>query len=209
MQVLAHRGWWTNVSEKNSISAFRRAWEGGFGLETDLRDRGGAVVVAHDPPGPLAPGCGELLALHRQLRPASCLALNAKADGLAPLLRSLIDEFAVADYFCFDMSVPETIAYRRSGLRFFARESEFEPQPAFYAEADGVWMDMFESDWIRAEQIERHLRAGKRVALVSPELHRRPPGAFWAALKAAGLGAEGRLMLCTDLPDQARNFFDD
>jgi glycerophosphoryl diester phosphodiesterase len=209
MQVLAHRGWWTNAGEKNSIGAFRRALAGGFGVETDLRDREGAVVVAHDPPGPLAPEGRALLALHRQARPDSCLALNAKADGLAPLLRSLIDEFAVADYFCFDMSVPETLAYRRSGLRYFTRESEFEPQPALYAEADGVWMDMFESDWIRAEHIERHLRSGKRVALVSPELHRRPPEGFWAALKASGLGADDRLMLCTDRPDRARDFFDD
>jgi glycerophosphoryl diester phosphodiesterase len=49
-RILAHRGYWLEPGEKNSLSAFRRAFEGGFGIETDIRDLDGELVVSHDPP---------------------------------------------------------------------------------------------------------------------------------------------------------------
>ena len=50
MRILAHRGYWKKPEEKNSKTAFLRALEFGFGIETDLRDSGGQVVVSHDMP---------------------------------------------------------------------------------------------------------------------------------------------------------------
>ena len=38
MKILAHRGFWMNESEKNSREAIKRAFDYGFGIETDLRD---------------------------------------------------------------------------------------------------------------------------------------------------------------------------
>jgi hypothetical protein len=176
----------------------------GFGLETDIRDESGRLVISHDPP---TGNSFTLESLFADWANATPVALNIKADGLRSLLKPLLARHRIVNYFCFDMSVPETLAYRRDGLRFFTRESEYEPNPALYADAAGVWMDMFHGEWISPARIREHLQAGKQVALVSPELHGRPHLAFWTRLRDARLHAERDLMLCTDLPLAAREFF--
>lgn len=207
MVILAHRGVWHQPDERNQPAALRLALAGGFGLETDVRDAAGQLVISHDPPVAPAQTLAGLLALYARLPSAAPLAINIKADGLRSRLKPLLDAHAVTNYFCFDMSVPETLAYHREGLRYFTRESEHEPHPLLYTDAAGVWMDMFEGDWITAESIVRHLDAGKQVALVSPELHRRPHENFWQRLQQAGLARRSGLMLCTDFPESARDFF--
>lgn len=208
MILLAHRGLWQERREANSISALSGAIRTGYGIEFDLRDAGGAIVVAHDVVDGPTPLAEELFAAYRDADTNAMLAVNIKADGIASRVGSLLAEYGVAQYFCFDMSVPETLHYRRLGLRYFTRQSEYEPSPVLYADATGVWMDMFESDWIVALDIHANLRRGKQVALVSPELHGRPHLAFWERLRAAGLARQPGLMLCTDHPDAARSFFD-
>ena len=47
--ILAHRGLWQNVAAKNSISSIKLALVNGFGLETDIRDLDGELVISHDP----------------------------------------------------------------------------------------------------------------------------------------------------------------
>ena len=49
MQILAHRGRWRSPSEKNSEGAFRAALSAGYGIETDIRDFDGRLVISHDP----------------------------------------------------------------------------------------------------------------------------------------------------------------
>ena len=85
MIVLAHRGWWRTKEEENSSVAIERALAEGFGVETDLRDLAGRVVVSHDPPrgGELA--FEALLAIADRHPGSGPLALNVKADGLQPL----------------------------------------------------------------------------------------------------------------------------
>ena len=46
MIVLSHRGYWKTPAEKNTAAAFRRSFDLGFGTETDVRDRGGELVIA-------------------------------------------------------------------------------------------------------------------------------------------------------------------
>ena len=48
---------------------------------------------------------------------------------------------------------------------------------------------------------------GKRVCLVSPELHGRPYRPFWDMIKQNGLGMSDQIELCTDRPDEAREYF--
>ncbi len=207
MFILAHRGLWHEPDERNQPEALRLALVQGFGLETDVRDAAGELVIAHDPPTRPAQQLAEVFALHHALAGHTPLAINIKSDGLRHQLKLLLDEHAVKNYFCFDMSVPEMLAYRREGLCCFTRQSEYEPHPPLYENADGVWMDMFESDWIMPEHVVRHLAAGKQVALVSPELHQRPHEDFWTRLRDAGLTGRPGLMLCTDFPESAREFF--
>ena len=48
--ILAHRGVWGSKEEQNSRSAIKHALAGGFGIETDIRDHDGQVVLSHDVP---------------------------------------------------------------------------------------------------------------------------------------------------------------
>jgi len=207
MQFLAHRGLWEKAEEKNSAAALRRALAEGYGVETDVRDAAQQLVIAHDPAGPGALAAADFLALYGETRSNATLALNVKADGLRGWLKSLLQSHGIKNYFCFDMSLPEMLCYSREGLRFFTRESEYERVPALYAEAAGVWVDMFAGDWVQARDVRKHLDAGKQVALVSPELHKRPHLDFWARLRAGGFAGEAKVMLCTDYPRAAREYF--
>ena len=48
MQILAHRGLWTQTEEKNTVSAIKYAFQSGFGIETDLRDFQEKLVISHN-----------------------------------------------------------------------------------------------------------------------------------------------------------------
>ena len=100
-RILAHRGYWLEPGEKNSLSAFRRAFEGGFGIETDIRDLDGELVVSHDPPmsrnAPMP--FPAFLDLYRSMKADGWLALNIKADGLAQAVAAQLAEYGVANAF--------------------------------------------------------------------------------------------------------------
>ena len=206
MQILAHRGFWVNEVEKNDRTAIQSALDEGFGVETDVRDWSGKLVISHDPP--TNPNY-HLTDVFRQSAlsdsHANTLALNIKSDGLAPSIKSLVDQFPKQKYFVFDMSVPDVRQYIKLGLHVFTRASEVEMQPAFLTEARGVWLDAFFSDWYELDVVESFLANGKEVCVVSPELHGRPHQLAWDKLKQ--LNSLNELYLCTDFPDQAKEFF--
>jgi hypothetical protein len=214
MQIISHRGYWKAPEEKNSALAFERSFALGFGTETDFRNDQGNLIIAHDPPkssyehpGGILPAeiCFRLLAQHDCQLP---LAINIKADGLQESILALLQKYPIENYFLFDMSVPDAVRSLRAGLRCFTRHSDLEPEPAFYALAHGVWMDSFEKNWITVESIRGHLLAEKAVCLVSPELHSRDYLSYWGMLRESiDLLRHPRLMLCTDLPEDAVAFF--
>jgi hypothetical protein len=207
LEILAHRGCPRADAPGNSIAALRIALESGYGVETDIRDFQGEIVIAHDPPAVPCHTLRDFLALYRELESSSCLALNVKSCGLAQQLASLLCRFEVDNFFAFDMAVPDARSYARAGLRFFTRQSELETQPALYAAASGVWLDAFDSTWYDERTIERHLRAGKDVCIVSPELHGREATETWAMLRKPSRSGPARLMICTDHPDQVASHF--
>ncbi|MCJ2033220.1 phosphodiesterase [Methylobacterium sp. J-068] len=203
MRIISHRGFWLTPEEKNARTAFDRTLAAGFGTETDVRDCGGKLVVSHDPPaGTEMPWDAVVRAFDGTGLP---LAVNVKADGLAPLLATAFDGRAI-DWFAFDMSGPEMVRFRRAGLPYYTRHSDVEPDPILYAEADGVWLDAFETQWFDDTTITAHLARGKAVCIVSPELHGRDPAPLWRAL--ARLSGTPGVTLCTDQPDQARQVFE-
>jgi hypothetical protein len=207
MRIISHRGFWRTPDERNTETAFRRAFEAGVGVETDLRDALGRLVISHDPPGGEACTFRRFLEIYLEYGAASFLALNIKADGLQTLLSQDMSETGIERYFLFDMSIPDTLISQRHGLPVFVRQSEVEPQPYLYKAARGVWMDCFYEDWITEQDVVRHLHAGKHVCLVSPELHGRDPAAFWERLSRWELTGSDHLMLCTDYPDKAEAAF--
>ena len=50
IEVISHRGLWKKLEEQNTIEAFYDSLEAGFGIETDIRDNCGDLVISHDIP---------------------------------------------------------------------------------------------------------------------------------------------------------------
>lgn len=218
MIYLAHRGFWKGTAEKNSRAVLSSAFANGFGVETDIRDLNGQLVISHDIATPPALALSTVLSDYDKAGRPGCLALNIKSDGLVHALLAELDQFEGMrrSAFVFDMSVPDSLHYLdHTDLRVFTRHSEYEPYPPFEMRADGVWMDCFVNQWVDPLEIVRRLRRGQQVAIVSPELHKRAVHKiFWQlllkALENAQLPSEiinRNLMLCTDFPQEAENFF--
>lgn len=208
MIILSHRGYWLEEAEKNSRVAFERSFSLGFGTETDVRDWDGQLVISHDPANRECMTLETFLQLYLSYPSRPTLALNIKADGLQAELQRQLSVFGIENYFVFDMAVPDGMLYLRCGMNAYTRHSEYEPVPPYYAQAHGVWLDEFDDHWLSDEVIENHISAGKAVCIVSPELHKRSYEKEWAHYRELEkrLGKD-TLMLCTDLPEHAKEFF--
>ncbi len=205
--IISHRGYWIKTQEKNSQEAFSRSFSLGFGTETDFRDCNQKLVIAHDPPSGdemTAEDFFRLLCDHGGSHLP--LALNIKADSLQPYFVELLRKFEIKNYFFFDMSVPDALSYLRAELPVFTRQSEVEVVPVFYRQAQGVWLDAFDSTWWTPDTIQEHLDHGKTVCIVSPELHKRDPLSTWEMLRAHCKNLDDRVILCTDFPEKAKEF---
>ena len=202
MKYIAHRGLWRNKSEQNTFLGIKRALDLGFGIELDVRDKNGKLIVSHDPSFSL-----EVLLLQEILELAkgygSVLAINVKSDGILTNLKSALAGFEGDRFFLFDMSIPETIGYLKSGLPTYMRLSEYESYCELHQNSDGIWLDAFKTDWwVGATEI---FRSEKNICVVSPELHGRDELEAWRFLKR--LDSNSNLYICTDHPERAKEFF--
>ncbi|AKF44228.1 phosphodiesterase [Pseudomonas syringae] len=203
MQIISHRGYWLQKPERNLPEAFHRSFDLGFGTETDVRDVAGQLVISHDMPagGELTlDGLLDIMA-GRNLP----LAINVKADGLAQALAATFARYGHTNWFTFDMAVPDMRSYLNANLTTYTRLSDVEPSPAWLEQAAGVWLDGFEGEWFSNQVIGDLLSLGKRICVVSPELHGRGHDALWQQLLE--FRSQDRLTLCTDLPADAATFF--
>ncbi|TNV22507.1 hypothetical protein FH968_00130 [Buttiauxella sp. B2] len=202
MHILAHRGDWHSPHEKNSHLALRRALNSGWGIETDIRDLDGELVISHDMPRAGALPLSTVLDDYVALRATGMLALNIKSDGLMSALKAQLSARGIRRYFCFDMSVPDMLPYQFAGMATAARLSEYEPEGPLSMAAPVLWVDGFHQLSVNEVQLTHWLTAGKTVCLVSPELHGRDPYPLWQQM--AGwpkvLRHHPQLMLCTDCP---------
>ncbi len=205
---MAHRGLWNAQVKGNSLQALQGALKAGFGVETDVRDLDGRLVVSHDPAKSGSLSFDGFLDAVEDINPSAVLALNVKADGLQQLLLESLSKYDLPNVLFFDMSFPTQYVFSKAfkPKNIATRQSEFEPEPALYSSCGWVWIDCLTREWIAKEEIERHLKNGKKLCFVSPELHGRNQKPFWRFLKEMN-GPD--LFLCTDLPIQARGFFGD
>ncbi|WP_343707629.1 hypothetical protein [Flavobacterium sp.] len=208
MIIISHRGYWKSQEEKNIKISFERSFKLGYGTETDIRDYNEELVISHDIPDENSLKIDDFFKIYNSYsNPNLTLALNIKSDGLQSKLKEKLIEFGVENYFVFDMSIPDTLGYLRNNLRVYTRHSEYEPIPAFYEESQGVWLDAFESTWYDGDVILDHLKKGKYVAIVSSDLHKRNHLDLWTYLKSNNYHKLDNIILCTDLPEDATEFF--
>ena len=207
MNIVAHRGLFRSTTEllreANSRDAIVAAFDAGFGVETDVRDLAGELVISHDPPRHANYTFDEFLADwrtggHREF------ALNVKSSGIAPLLVDALTHDPADAYYAFDLAFPDLLSFTRAGLTCYTRLSDYETELLLLDDCVGVWVDGFDVDPSNPailERIETLLDANKRVCLVSPELHRRDHHAAWAAWSV--LADHPGLSICTDFPFEA------
>ncbi len=199
MKILCHRGYWKDATEKNSVAAFQRGFNLGLGTETDIRDCNGSLVISHDPAVDGALLFSEFL----KLVPSEVtLALNVKADGIVDQAVAELKKTNHKNYFFFDMSVPDMLNYLNKAEPVAIRLSEYEPFVSrLVAKTSMVWLDAFDDIWYDFELLNKMLKQGLEVIVVSAELHGRSHEQQWALLDR--LKSTDRICLCTDLPEQA------
>ena len=208
--IIAHRGLWHDPKQKNSPSALTDAMEHGFGIETDFRDMAGTLYISHDPVmSDAQQTAAEFFQTYSAQSSSGRLALNIKADGLQQML---IDALAGANIdntfvYAFDMAVPDALEFLKTNLPCYTRVSEYESEPSFIDRADGVWVDNFTGDFPQIKLAQQYIDAGKRVAIVSPELHGRDHTVLWDEIYQAELHLNPLFEICTDYPVAAQKLF--
>ena len=207
MKIISHRGFWQIPSEKNTLAAFRRSLDGSFGFETDIRDYKNKLTISHDVPESSGIDLIEVLNLINENR--VLLAWNAKADGLISLIQESFSEDLLKQSVFFDMSIPETLNYKKNNLPYLVRMSEYEILNNLYDDSKGVWIDSFESNWFNYELIERIINDDKYVFIVSAELHKRDNKEQWKFLRDFSQISNEKIVLCTDYPTLAKEFFNE
>lgn len=205
MIILSHRGYWKSEEERNQEVAFHRSFDLGYGTETDIRDIQGKLVISHDMPQGNEITFENLLQIMngRNLP----LALNIKADGLANEILRLLKQYNHTNYFTFDMSIPDMVVQLKTDLTVFTGLSDILSPPVLLDKADGIWLDCFNSDWYDCNLIDTYLEKGKSICIVSADLHKRDVKEQWSIIKQCKYFDSGSLMLCTDYPETAREFF--
>jgi glycerophosphoryl diester phosphodiesterase len=204
-KILAHRGLWEEDREKNSILALNRALEMGFGIEYDVRDNAGELVISHDPPSGAQETFNQFLSL--DIPTNAFHAINIKSDGLAHLF---MDEFSTKlnkhPHVFFDMSYVESLKYRSAGMPVATRISEGESLSSATLDSDYLWVDALWTNWWVEKEHKFFVREGGAAPIfVSPELHGRAYEDSWKWLRgAASTGFD--FMICTDFPLKAEEF---
>lgn len=194
-RIYCHRGYWASAAEQNTVEALADAAGRGFGIETDVRDHEGTIVVSHDP---VRSSC---LDLEELLKTPTPVALNVKSDGLLTIGHdALKGVLKTQGSFVFDGSIPEMLRYRQHDLPHALRLSEYESDIAW--ESQYVWLDSFQSDWwIESETLKR-LTEKYFVVVVSPELHGRSSHNVWDIVAAELMNGNPNLGICTDFPER-------
>lgn len=206
MRILSHRGYWHELDERNTDVAFQRTVDCNFGTETDLRDDGGIVVIAHDMTEGNHMPFVDFLDYFKNNKDLY-LALNIKADGLIESVLADLAKHDYQNYFTFDMSVPDMIFQAKFHDKFFTGLSDVLTVAPWLDKADGVWLDSMYSEWWSTSDLDGILDQGKKVCIVSSDLHKRPFEEQWEKIRKSKHFNSDDLMLCSDIPETAQKYF--
>lgn len=165
MKYIAHR--------VNTIAQLRQT-PPEYGVELDLRDQRGRLILQHDP------FCdGEDFEDYLQEYRHGPMILNIKSERIEHRVLELIRRANVPDFFFLDSSFPMIRTLVSEGERRIAvRFSEFEPVESALAlagQVEWVWIDCFTRMPLEEQNyalLNRHFK----LCAVSPELQGRDVG---------------------------------
>ena len=180
----------------NTLEQLREV-PGDHGVEIDVRDYDGDLILAHDP----LQG-GERLDDYLRGCAHATVIFNVKCDGLEERILELAGRHGIADFFFLDVAGPTLVGLARRGERRVAvRYSEYEPIEfalAFAGRLDWVWVDCFTHLPLDRDS-HRRLAEHFKICLVSPELQRHPRQTIQAYRgQLEGLPVDA---VCTDFPE--------
>lgn len=215
IEILAHRGLWRKPNEMNTLKSFRYAFEKGFGIETDIRDKDGELYISHDPiiDEKNCARFSEFIDLYKLYAMNKTLAINIKSDGIIKKINDLLKINKITEFFFFDMSIPDLVEAKRLDCdNLYARLSEFENPINLKSITTGLCLDSFNGDFYFKDESILNIKDFSNVIIISPELHgfsKLKLKVFWDALKFHFLRKypEKKFMLCTDKPIESNQFF--
>ncbi len=212
IQIISHRGYWKKKVEQNKMIAFSRSLINNYGIETDLRDRDGEIIISHDIQiDKKFLYFKEFLILYRNSKKNLPLFLNIKSDGIMQIVKHDLNSYDVSNYYLFDMSIPETKKYAEdSCINFITRISDIEKYPLFLNESKGFWIDSFYGSYPEFNYLDTFINSKYIFCFVSPEIHNRSEIKFWIMLKKwikTRKISSDKVQLCTDKPNKAFLFF--
>ena len=143
------------------------------GIEFDVRDSNGKIIVTHDPFTD-----GEEFEIFLSKISKRFLIVNVKSEGIEQNILAILKKYAFEDFFLLDCSFPAVVKLISQGEdRIALRFSEFESIETIYSIADKikwVWVDCFKNFPI-TKDIETKIHSlGLKICIVSPELQGRP-----------------------------------
>ena len=162
-EFIAHRV--NTIEELNSLPKE-------FGVELDLRDENGRVIIAHDPFID-----GEKFEDYLKYYNHGTMILNIKSERIEHKVLDLINKYQVRRYFFLDSSIPMVIKLSDEGeFNIAVRFSEYEPIESVLAlknRVKWVWVDCFSKLPIDYVSFKKLKDEGFNLCLVSPELQGR------------------------------------
>lgn len=142
------------------------------GVEIDLRDNQGKLILSHDPFSE-----GALLDDFLKHYRHGTLILNIKSERIEHKVLEHLRHYGIEDYFFLDSSFPMIHLLSREGeSRIALRFSEFEGMDTIRTMAgkvEWVWVDCFTKLPLTTEQYIEMKAMGYKLCLVSPELQGR------------------------------------
>jgi len=198
MKIIAHRGMWDKEIDQNTISSFKRALNYGCGIETDIRNLSGNLVISHELVSESSISFDTVLdtiapdLIIKKLP----LCINIKEDGLIEMIVESLLPYPELDYAVFDASLPELYKFAQNTIPYLCRISDYEVFNKLIENCSGIWLDSLDGNWITHDKLSELTSYKKRIFIVSPELHSREYEDLWEILKHFDFKVE--TYLCTD-----------
>ena len=222
MDILAHRGNidGPDLNLENTYEAYERALSLGFGLEIDLRRSGPSqFYVSHDRlTNTASQDLSRFAPLFRRYS-GSIIAVNVKELGYEEQLAALQESGVFGSrsfFFDFELLEPDAPGTAQGRIQRLANGSHValaarisdrgeSVERCLSIPSQTVWADEFDRFWIEPAALQPLKQAGRRIYIVSPELHgasRVDRLARWHAIKLWKVDG-----ICTDHCCEADLFF--
>lgn len=161
------------IAHRVNSSDYANSLSKEYGIEFDIRDSNGSIIVTHDPFTQ-----GEEFEFFLSRISKRFLIVNIKSEGIEIKALELLKKYGFENFFLLDCSFPAIVKLSKIGEKRIAlRFSEYENFTNVVDNKDKitwVWVDCF-TYFPLTKKIEELIHAhGLKICIVSPELQGQP-----------------------------------